>query len=198
MKYKLVAVLTTFLLIACTKEEPQTTDGRKSVMNQKSAAATPSKPLLPPDYETLAEAIRNTINKMNDTENDISAGSVLLAFWSATHLKWQDIKSLPTTTFPLVMKDSEKQRGKSICASGVIIEIRTERFQDKTFFEGGILSDYGYIYRFIAVKSTGDLVARSRGTICGIVTGRHSYRNSMGGVAHAVFLVGIFNLPENK
>ena len=135
---------------------------------------------------------------MGDTTNNISVGAGMFAFWSADNLKWQDIQSLPKTTFPLVMKDPDLQRGKSICTSGSIIEIETERFKDKTFYSGGLFSDSGDIYRFIAVKSTGDLVARSRGTICGIVTGRQSYQNSMGGVAHAVLLVGMFNLPENK
>lgn len=52
--------------------------------------------------------------------------------------------------------------------------------------------------RFAAVASTGELVAQSSANFCGVTTGKYSYSNSGGGTTHAVFLVGMFDLPENK
>jgi hypothetical protein len=73
-----------------------------------------------------------------------------------------------------------------------------EKADGNKFYNGGLVDHYGHIYRFIAVRSTGDLVAGSVAHFCGVVTGKQSYANSVGGMAHAVFLVGMFVLPENK
>ena len=65
-------------------------------------------------------------------------------------------------------------------------------------FTGGLIDNSGQIYRFIAVKSTGEIVKGSTAKFCGIVTGRLMFSNSVGGTTHAVSLVGMFDLPENR
>jgi hypothetical protein len=49
----------------------------------------------------------------------------------------------------------------------------------------------------VTVGSSGALVEGSHTGICGVAIGRFDYTNSMNGVAHAVQLVGMFDLPEN-
>ena len=56
---------------------------------------------------------------------------------------------------------------------------------------------YSDIYRFLAVKSTGNITDESSAKFCGVVIGKMDYANSAGGVAHAIQLVGMFDLPEN-
>ena len=51
---------------------------------------------------------------------------------------------------------------------------------------------------FFAVQSTGDLVEGSRARLCGVVTGRYSYSNTGNGTTHAVKVVGVFDLAENR
>jgi hypothetical protein len=97
------------------------------------------------------------------------------------------------------MKDPDSQRGQKLCANGEVIEIALDRsVPGQKVFLGGMYDDGGRIYRFIAVQSTGEIMAHSRARFCGVVTGQQHYENSMGGVAHAVHLVGMFDLPENK
>jgi len=99
----------------------------------------------------------------------------------------------------MVMKDSNSQRGSRICTGGRVIEISVDNtVPGGKVFLGGMYNDAGQLYRFVAVRSTGEIVANSRAKFCGIVTGQQHYANSVGGIAHAVHLVGMFDLPENK
>lgn len=125
------------------------------------------------------------------------AAANLLAVWSAERLTWAGLSEAPETTFGKVMKDVEAERGKRLCAAGVVIEIEVDRKFPRPMYRGG-LSSTGGVVRFIAVHSTGELVSRSPARICGAVTGRESYENSGGGTTHAVQVVGIFDLPENR
>lgn len=174
-----------------TAKEPAAAPAAESTASPKTE--TPAEA----SYANLAEAIVGIRPTMTDTSNEISTGAVSMALWSADNLKWSELQALPKTKASLVMKDSEEQRGKLICATGNIIEIASEKAEGKKFFEGGLYDANGTVFRFIAVKSSGELVEQSHSTICGVVIGKQDYSNSMGGVAHAVFLVGMFKLPEN-
>jgi hypothetical protein len=147
--------------------------------------------------DDIAEAIKLAKPMMSDTTNDTSPGALAFSVWAAKKMKWDDLKGLPMTKYKLIMKDPDEERGKKICAKGRIIEIHAEKTAVGKIYSGGLMRGYSQIYRWIAVGSTGELVANSYGTICGVVIGRQSYSNSMGGTAHAVFLVGMFLLPEN-
>lgn len=132
-------------------------------------------------------------------DSGLDAGSVALTLWGADHMKWSELQEVPDGKYAMVMKDSDSQRGKKICTNGRVIEIAVDRsVPDKKIFIGGMYDDAGRIYRFIAVHSTGEIVANSRAKFCGIITGQQHYPNSAGGMAHAVHLVGMFDLPENK
>ena len=149
------------------------------------------------NMDSIGEAIKMAKPMMSDTVNDVSPGASLFTIWAASKMKWSDLIGLPTTKFKLVMKDPDEERGKKICVKGKIIEIHAEKTPFGKIYSGGLARGHSQIYRFTAVGSTGELVAKSRGKICGIVIGQQSYSNSIGGVAHAVYLVGMFLLPEN-
>lgn len=135
---------------------------------------------------------------MADTADEPSKGAAELTVWSIENLTWKELAKQPKTRPALVMKDSDNERGKLICASGQIVEIKAENALSTKIFEGEVADeDQGAVYRFVAVKSTGELVQGDPATFCGIVIGRFDYSNSDGGVAHAIQLVGMFKLPEN-
>jgi hypothetical protein len=150
------------------------------------------------NWENLAEAVSALNPIFSDEIGNISPGAARLAVWGAKRLKWDELQQLPQTKVALVMKDSDKERGKRICTSGSIIEISAEDLKGEKLYAGGMYGDGWKIYRFIAVGSTGELVERSRARFCGVVIGRFDYPNSAGGTAHSVQLVGMFDLPENK
>lgn len=137
---------------------------------------------------------------MTDTQDgNLDQGTAALALWSIERMKWSELQEIPVGKYAMVMKDSDSQRGSRICTGGRIIEISVDNtVPGSKVFLGGMYDDAGHIYRFIAVRSTGEIVANSRAKFCGIVTGQQHYQNSAGGVAHAVHLVGMFDLPENK
>lgn len=155
---------------------------------------------LPPPPENLRAAIATARPFMTDNRDEnIDQGAAALALWSIERLKWSELQEIPGGKYAMVMKDSDSQRGSRICTGGTIIEIAVDNtIPGSKIFLGGMYDDAGHIYRFIAVRSTGEIVANSRAKFCGIVTGQQHYQNSAGGVAHAVHLVGMFDLPENK
>ncbi|MCQ8116126.1 hypothetical protein [Methylomonas rosea] len=148
---------------------------------------------------TLQQVIDLTKPEMEDIQGgDISKGTAMLALWASTNLKWDELTDLPNTKHGLVMKDSAPQLGKRLCVKGQVIEIERDRTIDEPLYSGGMFDDAARIYRFLAVASTGEIVANTHVGFCGIVTGQQHYPNSAGGMAHAVQLVGMFDLPENK
>lgn len=148
----------------------------------------------------LKDFIATSKSHMADiNDSSLDTGSVALALWGAEHMKWSELQEIPDGKYAMVMKDSDSQRGKRICTNGRVIEIAVDRsLPDKKVFLGGMYDDGGRLYRFIAVRSTGEIVANSRARFCGIITGQQHYQNSIGGTAHSVHLVGMFDLPENK
>lgn len=183
----------------CSKNNVET-----PTLKEQQADVSPAEAVNQPDpppkkeFSTLAEAIDGIKPLMADTRDEINPGAVFLAFWAVDRLKLNELQSVPKTKYSLVMKDSDEQRGRLICTSGRIIEIASEKVEGKKLYSGGMYDDAGKIYRFLVVKSTGELVAQSYAKLCGVVIGRQSYQNSIGGVAHAIFLVGMFDLPENR
>lgn len=147
---------------------------------------------------TLADAIDQVKSKMSDTDDERSPGAALLGIWSSDHLKWADVAVAKNeTSFALIRKDSDANRGKRMCLRGEIIQIEKEKAEGVSLFSGLILNGSGDITNFIAAGSTGALVAGSGARLCGVVIGTYEYSNSGGGKGHAISLVGMFDLPEN-
>ncbi len=190
MKKALLSLVAVLLLASCGETQQPVA----SVPPEQESKAPVQIPA------TLIDAIKIARPHMTDVNGtDVDIGSGALAIWGADHMTWSELQELPLAKYALVMKDSDSQRGNRICISGRVIEIIVDNsVPGKKLYRGGLFDEGMRIYRFIAVKSTGDIVGDSRARFCGVVTGQQHYQNSMGGVAHAVHLVGMFDLPENK
>ena len=173
-----------------------------------SAAPAVAEPPAPPKELTLEQKLAEASSlplavqllrpMFKDTQDEADPAAQVLALWCTQHLDWNSLSGLPESSRAKVMKDPESERGKRLCASGTIIEIHNDRSSGRSIYSGGINTASFDIVRFYAVKSTGDLVEKSVARICGVVTGTESYSNSAGGVSHAVFVVGMFDLAENR
>ena len=167
-------------------------------------------------HATLSSVLRFATPMMDDEYNKDSRGTVGVAIWSALNMRWKDI-DLPKdeTSFQLVRKDVDSERGKAMCIKGRVVS--AERgFVVSTLGVFGIVQievihaddmDVSIelaatsrmdIYRTFAIGSTGRLVQNSSMRFCGIVTGKYDYSNSNGGTGHAVTLVGMYDLPANR
>jgi len=172
-------------------------------------AAQPAPRPVDPDFElaktilvetTFEGAIRVAKPRMTDTVENPSRGASVLMGWAlANQLRWADVApKQDETSIALVQKDSARERGKRLCAPGQIIEIHVQRGDLGVFANGLLLSEAGNLVHFLAARDTGELVAESPARFCGVVTGTLDYRNSVGGVGHAVQMVGMFDLPANR
>lgn len=188
---KCLGLLLFLLLVGCGK------DTQSNVSTAKDAPA--AKQELKFEFANLRAAIAATRLDMSDIQGtNISKGAAVLALWGYQGMKWSELQEIPKGKYGVVMKDPDSQRGSRLCVYGQVIEIAVDKSVPQKIYQGGIFDDDGRIYRFIAVGSTGEIVAHSYANFCGIVTGQQHYANSMGGEAHAVHLVGMFDLPENK
>lgn len=184
---------------ACdNKNESPAEDANTNVESPKpeTTAAVPSI-----EFSSFEEAIKSTKAEMADfADTEISKGAAVFAYWASEHLKWNDLQKIESSKFELVMKDPDTERGKKLCTNASIVEIAVDNTMPNKvkIYTGALFDSSMRIYRFIAVGSTGELVANSSAKFCGIVTGKNDYANSAGGVGHAIHLVGMFNLPENK
>jgi hypothetical protein len=167
-------------------------------------APPPPPPREPTPLELLASKrqIRSALTivqpTFGDSVNTTDGGAAVFATWAAQHMLWSDLTAQPETKHALVLKDPALERGKRLCSSGTLAEIQVDRTVTPPVYVGGVVSSALKVTRFVAVRSTGDLVENSQARLCGIVTGTQSYTNAGGGSTQAVFVVGMFDLPENK
>lgn len=147
---------------------------------------------------SLPQALGFLKPAMEDTTNERSTVALMLGVWMREHAIFQDVDpGRDETSFGKVMKDSEAERGKRMCATGTIVEI--ERIPgERGLFVGGLMSRGFNVVTFVSFGSTGELVANQRARLCGVVTGKFDYSNSAGGMTHSVHLAGAFDLPENR
>jgi hypothetical protein len=189
------------LSLACSRPEAAKADEAGAPAVSKAAVPPVAEP--PTDViqkkSTIADAIAFTKPMMGDSTDDLDQGTVILGAWAMKKMKWPDVYvTKDETTFALVMKDSEEERGKRICVSGSIVQIEVEKTRYGKFFDGLLSSTGGNLYKFFGVGSSGDLVEKNSARFCGIATGKYEYSNSGGGTGHAVKLLGMFDLPENR
>lgn len=149
--------------------------------------------------KTLADAISYDQPYMEDSSTgQVSQGALLLAAWSGRSLKWSDLDALGETRFAQVKKDPDVHRGQRICTRGMVVQIEAVKTDGGKLFSGLMLDRSQNITSFLAVRGSGDLVEQSWARFCGVVIGKYDYPNSGGGTGHAIQLVGMFDLPENR
>jgi hypothetical protein len=88
-----------------------------------------------------------------------------------------------------VQKDPDAERGKRMCAEGVIEKIERMDVDRRKVFVGRLRQADGDTIAFTALGTTGDLIKRASAKFCGAVTGT---------TGDAVAIVGLFDLPENR
>ncbi len=184
----------------------------KSGENRAKPEPTPAAPPPPPSpvpaapnplvelvsAPDLKSALAIAGPRMEDGES-FSGGHGLLVMWANTRMKWADVSvQANETTYALVAKDSDHERGKRVCLSGSVVEIHADKSVKPTVFTGGIIAESGNVFRFTAVHDTGEIASGSQARFCGVATEYQSYANSGGGTTHAACLVGMFDLPANR
>jgi hypothetical protein len=98
-------------------------------------------------------------------------------------LSWTDLQRGGETTVPLILKDPERERGRKLCVEGTVVSIERARVNGRDAHVGAMrIGDDGI--DFIALGSTGSIVARSSARMCG--------------VGHGKRILGRFDLPENR
>ncbi len=181
------------------------------------AMTAPERPLAPvptaavtsvPDpAKALAQRILSTPNaveaaklcQLTDDRDKIGAGTLLFSSWANLKMTWDEVSGESTTSFGRIMKDPGAERGKRGCWSGSVFEIHSSKNDSgETLYVGGLINQSVHPVRFVAVHSSGAIVEGSAARICGIVVGTFDYGNSGGGVTHAIQIVGMFDLPENR
>jgi hypothetical protein len=136
---------------------------------------------------SFTQAVQIARPQMTDTTDEIGPGEALLARYPKA--VWADVDVPAETSVPLVLKDPERERGKHVCASGTIERIERRDVDQRRVYVGRLVTQEGDAVAFVALGTTGELVKRSTGTLCGVATGR---------AGDAAKLVGMFDLPENR
>lgn len=76
---------------------------------------------------SLTDAIAAARPMMSNTVGRLDVGSALLAIWASKNLSWQALEALSETSPALFKKDPDAERGKRLCISGTVLEIRAEK-----------------------------------------------------------------------
>lgn len=147
----------------------------------------------------LADALQFAKRGFGSERNKHSNAALLMTGWAAQRMTLEMVKvAVPETTAGKIRKDAESEFGKRLCASGSLVQIEVVKDPEAKHYSGVMMTPGGDVVAFLAVKGTGELVAKSNATICGVSTGIFTYSNSGGGTTHALEVVGIFDLPENR
>lgn len=177
----------------------------KVAQERPRATVSPQRPKEPTLGERLASAnkLSEAISILQPFMTDTNGGKMPVAaaplgLWARERMQWSELEAMPDSRRADVMKDPESYRGKRICTSGRVIEIHADRSVSPPVFNGGLMTSSYDMLRFLAVRSTGNIVEGSVERFCGIIIGLQSYPNARGGTTHAVYSVGMFDLPENR
>lgn len=180
---KILVLLTTIFLLACG--EHNNSPSNLTTHEQKA--------------QTLSEVIQNNIPEMKNRIDGTfaSKASHTIAVWGSDNMKWDDLNSLPEASYSLAIKDINAVRGQKICTSGEVLNIEGTTIENKKMYYVNIMDDELKFYNFLAIKSAGNIVAKSKVKFCGVLINwqRANFGN---GTIDAVHLVGMFDLPENK
>jgi len=148
---------------------------------------------------TLTDAINIIKPTMSDEFDAFPASAATLATWmNNKKIKIGDIKALESSTRGKVLKDSFSERGKRLCLNAALVEIQVDRSAGFAAYHAGLVNNYTDVTRVLAVGSSGDLVADSNANFCGVIVGKVGFTNASGGTTNAPYLVGMFDLPENR
>lgn len=128
------------------------------------------------------------------------AGTNYFWVWASNQLTLNDLKVSPNeTSIGAVMKDADPERGKRVCFTGSVIQISKARYVAvMESYEGLIMSSGWKVVRFYSFGSTASIAEGSHTKFCGVVMGQFHYNNSGGGQSHAISVVGMFDIPENR
>ncbi len=178
-------------------------------MSDQTAATTSAAPTAAPkpnplevirSRKTMGDALLVAGPLMVDKPNESNLGSLLFASWSVDHLRWTDVnvEAHDETSYAAIQKDIDTERMKRLCATGQIIEIRAEKTDVGKWYTGLMFNMSRDLFHFHAVRSTEGVLKGVTARFCGVVTGWFDYKNSGGGTGHAVEVVGMFSLAENR
>ena len=164
---------------------------------QQALVQSTESPVASESYYDVSQRFKSEVA---DASNEPPQVSLYIAdLMTARNVKWGELNKIEKTSYGLVMKDVQQEGMKLLCVQGSIIEIYGfESRQRNKLYDVGIMDNSGKVFRTIAVGSTGNIVADSRGRFCGQVTGRINFNNAIGGSTTAPYLVGMFDLPENR
>lgn len=147
---------------------------------------------------TLAGAIKLARPTFRDVNQGEDSGARDFTAWAIPYMTWSDLQRVESTQYGQVQKDPEGERGYRLCGSGTIVEISLDRSLGKPFASGLLMTDGGDVISFSVVGYNDGLIAKSWARLCGIVIGTYRYRSNSGTTIHAVDIVGMFDVPQNK
>lgn len=182
------------------RQEPPAASTAIAPAPSPAPAPPPREPTLD-DQTTLSAALAFVLPFAGQPPTgEHSRASAMLAAWAVDRLRWSDVAvDVDETNFGLAQKNLDKERGKRLCVSGSVVQITENNVAPgKTMNEGLVLSGAGNLFYFLGVKSSGSILKDSWARFCGVVVDRYDYENSAGGTGHAIEIVGMFDLPENR
>jgi hypothetical protein len=77
--------------------------------------------------KSLTDAVAVARPFMVNTVGRVDSGSALLALWASGNMTWEALDAIPQTSAAMFNKDPDAERGKRLCITGKIVEIRAER-----------------------------------------------------------------------
>lgn len=165
---------------------PAPTSVAASAPRSSSPPSAPAPPTDPPPTREAQIAAAPTFTAAIALAKSDPTGAALAYY---PRLTWAEVDVPAETSIGHVQKDAEAERGKRMCAEGVIERIERRDLERRKLFVGRLRQADGDAVVFTALGTTGDLVKRSPAKFCGAVTGRDG---------DAAVLVGMFDLPENR
>lgn len=211
---RLFLITTALFLFACSSDN--TVENDLNSIPTKSSEARGTEPVttaeevlsknqikeLKQDVPTLASAIAFYKNEglIDVDPNDDNPPQLLmnLLLWDGiVGMTWEDLNSIPETNYDMIKKDVIAEAGKRFCFEGTVHEIQVDRSIKPPVTNALMYVPFrGFAY-VVAVRSSGDILPDVEAKVCGIVTGNKSYQ-TFAGMNSAPYLLGMFDLPENK
>ena len=204
---KIFLMVTLILLNGCTKQPEKTSisqadinEPKKELTQEEKDRAFLEKIAAAPNLEMALKLASPQLGNQYQKDDRVSLGANGLVWWSEKNLTWGLINKLPSTTYLEFRKDSFLEAGKKICANVSVSEISAVRNKESTSYYATLKDrkNFDQIFQAVLLKSTKGINENSKVRVCGIAVENYQYKNIANGFTNSVFIIGLFDLPENR
>lgn len=142
---------------------------------------------------TIEDALKVVAPYIKDSHTEKSRGSIDFLLWATSKMRLSDLQNRPATSYDAALKDSAKEKGKTLCVNGITVSPSAEKMAGKKYSAGMIVNERKESVWFWAVGEAPTPSEGAKVKFCGVALQKYSYPNTKNETQTTLLAVGMFD-----